>query len=345
MKTDHVFRELSGSDEFSSESWSLGNDVAYGESVHGGGQYRDSWRGEEERDFEKDTKRSDEVEQEADKANDVACGSGQRHQEERGDSFTKKETGRGKKFKIVNVEESMMKGDGSKEWSGNECVAVSNGKSQKFLSNLQGERVEDTDLVPDSLSEHLMLSQELTSKEGEDVVNGPAVSSRYNEHAWEKGGGLPSQTCSGEGDPWATNMDPTHIRSGEDGMWAINLGSQEDNNKEQGDVVGIDLHIVKGALEKNQEKMRERSDGAGTENENEDQSFWQGFESESGQEKPWMGRCERNYKKQRRKKSRSCSVVYKNSRRVALSAREAKQKKSKRKQKSEDMMPNFSPNN
>ncbi|GLT32978.1 hypothetical protein SLA2020_076050 [Shorea laevis] len=46
----------------------------------------------------------------------------------------------------------------------------------------------------------------------------------------------------------------------------------------------------------------------------EQESFWQGFENESGQLKKWMGRKERKIKKQKKKKRlRSCSFVYKKS--------------------------------
>ncbi|GKV50270.1 hypothetical protein SLEP1_g56982 [Rubroshorea leprosula] len=45
----------------------------------------------------------------------------------------------------------------------------------------------------------------------------------------------------------------------------------------------------------------------------EENSFWQGFESESGQLKAWMGRKERKLKKQKKKRTRTCSSVYKNS--------------------------------
>ncbi|GKV41637.1 hypothetical protein SLEP1_g49142 [Rubroshorea leprosula] len=46
MKSDHVFKELSASDEFSSESWSLHSEIegACGESVHGGSWVGGKWK-------------------------------------------------------------------------------------------------------------------------------------------------------------------------------------------------------------------------------------------------------------------------------------------------------------
>ncbi|GLT30955.1 hypothetical protein SLA2020_057270 [Shorea laevis] len=85
MKSDHVFRELSGSDDYSSESWSLNSDIDedYGESIHGGGWYRDSWKGEDEINCEKDIERGDDVEHEANMGNDMEISdSGQWCQEE-----------------------------------------------------------------------------------------------------------------------------------------------------------------------------------------------------------------------------------------------------------------------
>ncbi|GLT24872.1 hypothetical protein SLA2020_000370 [Shorea laevis] len=46
MKSDHMFRELSVSDDHSSKSWSLNSDGenAFDESVHGGGYSKECWK-------------------------------------------------------------------------------------------------------------------------------------------------------------------------------------------------------------------------------------------------------------------------------------------------------------
>ncbi|GLT78962.1 hypothetical protein SLA2020_504770 [Shorea laevis] len=80
-----------------------------------------------------------------------------------------------------------------------------------------------------------------------------------------------------------------------------------------------------------------------TEDDGQEQSFWQGFESESGELKGWMGRRERKPNKQRRKKTRSCSVVYKKSRREVQPLTKTKRRKLKKSHQLEEMDPSFYP--
>ncbi|GLU04963.1 hypothetical protein SLE2022_220890 [Rubroshorea leprosula] len=63
-----------------------------------------------------------------------------------------------------------------------------------------------------------------------------------------------------------------------------------------------------GMIEKDEGNQRSRGNWMSEEDE--------GFESESGQLKAWMGRKERELKNQKKKRSRTCSSVYKNSRKV-----------------------------
>ncbi|GKV49956.1 hypothetical protein SLEP1_g56677 [Rubroshorea leprosula] len=57
----------------------------------------------------------------------------------------------------------MMRDDGSKEQTGEDCTARSIGKNQNLLITNQGETTEDIGYVPDSMSEHLMKSQKQNS--------------------------------------------------------------------------------------------------------------------------------------------------------------------------------------
>ncbi|GLT26717.1 hypothetical protein SLA2020_017630 [Shorea laevis] len=87
------------------------------------------------------------------------------------------------------------------------------------------------------------------------------------------------------------------------------MPEEEGNRKSKGSV----LHEEGEVDEVNQRSMGRSSQ---LEDLSEEKSFWQGFESESGKLKRWMGREERKRKKQRKKRLRSCSFVYKNSSKV-----------------------------
>ncbi|GKV06521.1 hypothetical protein SLEP1_g18404 [Rubroshorea leprosula] len=102
--------------------------------------------------------------------------------------------------------------------------------------------------------------------------------------------------------------------------WATNIGPGATKKKEVSKVKGAGAEREKTEDKSDNEEEVQRGDGSfvGVETHGEEQSFWQGFESETGQVKAWMGRTERKSKKQRRKRMRSCSKQRSQSRIAAL---------------------------
>ncbi|GLT85842.1 hypothetical protein SLE2022_040170 [Rubroshorea leprosula] len=142
--------------------------------------------------------------------------------------------------------------------------------------------------------------------------------------------GLDLKAClGGGGEKWATNLRPGATKK-----------------KEVSKVKGAGAEREKIENKSVNEEEEQRGDGSfvGVEIHGEEQSFWQGFESETGQVKAWMGRTERKSKKQRRKRMRSCSYVYQKSKRGECPGRETEQSNSRKAREIEERMPNFSPN-
>ncbi|GLT46107.1 hypothetical protein SLA2020_198900 [Shorea laevis] len=186
MKSDHVFNELSDSEDCNSESWSLnsGFEGACGESVHGGGWYTDSRKDTEIRNGIEVVEGSDDVDAGADVVADVGIELRQEivegsddvdartgviadveidevaDEEESLNESSKEATARGRQFEFANrnAEESRMIGEESNQWIGNECSAESIGKTQKSFINIQGKTRVGVDYVSDTFSEHLMRS-------------------------------------------------------------------------------------------------------------------------------------------------------------------------------------------
>ncbi|GKV52906.1 hypothetical protein SLEP1_g59459, partial [Rubroshorea leprosula] len=129
MKSDHVFRELSASDNHSSESWSLNSDGedVFADFVHGGGCSKDYGRSAVGRADEDDMA----------KADDVGLDHGRRQEESWMESYNVETTARRKKFEFEDDIDRRMSVDGS-DIQANEYVESSIGKSQKFpISKLE----------------------------------------------------------------------------------------------------------------------------------------------------------------------------------------------------------------
>ncbi|GKU90856.1 hypothetical protein SLEP1_g4800 [Rubroshorea leprosula] len=187
MQSDHVFKELSDLEDFSSEAWSLNSDVegACGESVHGGGQPKDSWKEADHETDEDDIERGNEVGGEAEMADDMET------------RYGKQATDR-KIFEIMNVEDKRMSGDGFDTQTSNEYLAEDIGKTQKLLISPQGEMADDIGYVPDSLS--------LDKEQKQEKVYGPTYQACLGE----------DENWALEDESWAPNMglDERNVRYG-----------------------------------------------------------------------------------------------------------------------------------
>ncbi|GLT48330.1 hypothetical protein SLA2020_219620 [Shorea laevis] len=91
------------------------------------------------------------------------------------------------------------------------------------------------------------------------------------------------QACPRKDENWAL----------EDGSWALNMGLDGRNIRN-----GSNERVVKRVTELiiSETDLKQRQDKGSLvriEDDGEEQSFWQGFESELGQLKEWMGRRER----------------------------------------------------
>ncbi|GLU15871.1 hypothetical protein SLE2022_323270 [Rubroshorea leprosula] len=135
MKSDHVFRELSASDDQSSESWPLNsdNEDAFDESVHGGGYTKDCLEDADGRDDDDDMARGNDVESGKARDDDVEHGYGKRREEDCIDSHEGEVTATRKKFEFEDDIDNMIGVDNSKLQTSNEYIAASIGKTQKLL--------------------------------------------------------------------------------------------------------------------------------------------------------------------------------------------------------------------
>ncbi|GKU94304.1 hypothetical protein SLEP1_g7819 [Rubroshorea leprosula] len=235
--------------------------------------------------------------------NDVEHGSGNKLEEDWKESHKEEVKANRKKFEFEEDTEGMMSVDGSNVQTDNEYIDASIGKSQKFPSTSKS------------------LGQNSNCKNGE--MNGPTNLIQLNEKEWDKGCRLDLQACLRDDEDWALNMGPNKTNK-----------VHEDEN----DVVVRDKDI--DGFE--EEEVNQRNKGCLTRlaDISEEQSFWQGFESELGQLKAWMGREQREIKKQK-KRMRSCSSVYRKSRIVVQQRMEEKRGKLKKDQDLEEMTPNF----
>ncbi|GLU23473.1 hypothetical protein SLE2022_394730 [Rubroshorea leprosula] len=199
MKSDHVFRELSASDDHSSETWSLNSDGedVFAESIHGGGYSREYGRSAVGRADDDDMAMAD----------DVGEDHGRRQAESWMESLNVDITARRKKFEFEDDIDRMMSADGSNTQA-EKFNESSVGKSQKSPINKPEEMIEEVGYVPDSLSMHLMQNQGQNS----NCVNGNSIGLMYPNRAieviWGKGCWLEPQACVRDDEDWASYMGP-----------------------------------------------------------------------------------------------------------------------------------------
>ncbi|GLT36869.1 hypothetical protein SLA2020_112170 [Shorea laevis] len=277
MKSDHVFNELSDSEEFSSEAWSLYSDVngACEESVHGGGRIKDNWT-EAKAEIEEDgIGRDDEMGCEAEMADDVGTEAEMANEDDIGRdnemdceaemaddmgneaemaddvaSRCGKQETEGKKFEFLNVEDGMMGGDGSDKQKCNEYPAIDIEKPQKSHtnSNFKGKTQEDIDFVPDTLTGHLMKSQTQHSNNGESNTSGPSITGRNKEQMQDMAHGPSNQAYPGEDGNWALEGVSRATSMGLDGS-IIRNGSNER---------ATDKVVVENEAETDQKQLKDK---------------------------------------------------------------------------------------
>ncbi|GLT90270.1 hypothetical protein SLE2022_082130 [Rubroshorea leprosula] len=140
-----------------------------------------------------------------------------------------------------------------------------------------------------------MQCQEHDLKRGKGELIGPTNPSPSKKQRGERGLGSDHQECLEDGDIWATNLGP---------------GAAKKKKVSKAKGAGVERGKTDDTCDKEGEKQSGEGSFVEVEVHSEEQSFWQGFESESGQVKAWMGKSERKSRKQRRKRIRSCSYVY-----------------------------------
>ncbi|GKV41384.1 hypothetical protein SLEP1_g48927 [Rubroshorea leprosula] len=199
MKSDHVFRELSASDDLSSESWSLNSDGedVFAESIHGGGFSKEYGRSAAGRVEDDDMAKADDV------IDDHGRGQAERWRE----SLNVDITARRKNFEFEDDIDRMMSVDGS-NIQAEKFFEVSVGKSQKSPISKPEEMTEEVGYVPDSLSMQLMQNQGQNSNcEIGDSI-GPKHLKRAIEENWGKACGLEPRAGMGDDEDWASYLGP-----------------------------------------------------------------------------------------------------------------------------------------
>ncbi|GKU98541.1 hypothetical protein SLEP1_g11532 [Rubroshorea leprosula] len=379
MKSDHVFRELSASDDHSSESWSLNSDGedGYAESIHGGGVSREYGRSSAGRDDDDDMA----------KADDGIEGHGRGQAESWMESFNVDITARRKKFEFEDDIDRMMSADGSNTQA-EKFFEASVGKSQKspiskseemtegaieekwgkgcklepqaglrddedwasylgpnkgYKSYVAGVDVEISETEKDKIEEDEVKRRSRGSLMAEEVeVNRRSRGSWIPEDDVEK---LTSRGSLVHAEDEANRRNWEILINEEDEEIWKSRGSLRHEEEEANRICkGSLMHVegeaksrLRGSVMFEKDEGKQRSRGRLLSEEDE------GFESESGQLKAWMGRNERKIKKLKKKKTRSCSSVYKNSRIVVQPRTEKLQSRQKKHQDLEEKTPAFCP--
>ncbi|GKV09910.1 hypothetical protein SLEP1_g21342 [Rubroshorea leprosula] len=250
MKSDHVFRELSASDDHSSESWSLNSDGedAFAESIHGGGFSREYGKSAAGRADDDDMAKVDDV------IDDHGRGQAERWME----SLNVDITARRKKFEFEDDIDRMMSDDGS-NIQAEKFFEASVGKSQKSPISKPEEMTEEVGYVPDSLSMHLMQNQGQNSNCEIGNSSGPKFPNRASEEKWGKGCGLEPQTGLRDDEDWASYLGPNKgIKSyvaGDD----LEISETEKDKVEEDEV----KRRSRGSEKAKEDEVNRRSKGSG----------------------------------------------------------------------------------
>ncbi|GKV01589.1 hypothetical protein SLEP1_g14135 [Rubroshorea leprosula] len=249
MKSDHVFRELSASNDHSSESWSLNSndedDIA--ESIHGGGDSRDYGRRAADRADDDDMA----------KADDVGEDHGRRQEESWRESHNVETTARRKKFEFEDDADRMMSADGS-NIQAYEYIEESMGKSQKFPISKLEETAEEVGYVPDSLSMHLMQRQGQNSNCENGNLIGPNYPNRAIEEMRAKGCGLESQACVRDEENWAPYLGPNRGNKSYEDEDYVEISQTEKDKLEEDEVD----RRSRGSVMSEEDEVNRRSRGS-----------------------------------------------------------------------------------
>ncbi|GLU04308.1 hypothetical protein SLE2022_214620 [Rubroshorea leprosula] len=319
MKSDHVFKELSGSDEVSSETWSLDsgfNDEA-SEAYLGDGDAKSSRNTPAKRKVEDDDVEA--MVETTQVAETTVEHSTYRWKQERQIS---------KRDLVSMLNDNPANVDGSRE-------SLHSNRTEKIQAlgnnNHEGSIFEIEKLPATSDTQKIQNDENHKLKEtigplkmlSPAEVVGSAVGSWANKNLE-----LSKQATNETGDSISEWEEV--VRNAE--LKGPNQLRNEKENK------GSSLQISR-------KQQKDKATSADQLAEEQQIDFWKGFESESGCEQQWMGRRQSKLKrrKNKKKKIRSCSSVYEKEGKGKQEIKSDKRKRAAKEQGTKEKMPSFSP--
>ncbi|GLT36780.1 hypothetical protein SLA2020_111360 [Shorea laevis] len=315
MKSDHVFKELSGSDEVSSESWSIGDglDDELSEAYLGGEAAKNSRNTiTRSRDDDDDVDVVVETPQVAETREENP-----HYRWEQGCQNSKIDYSLAVNDRLANADEFR-----------DDLHASRDDKIQGLSSSNHEESTFGVEWLPDSFD-----SQKIQKIEGHSL----------NETSRP----LKMRSPAKENGSWANNIPrPTKVATNVMGDCSSN---KEETDGNAGSIGPIDHQprkekAIKGSsFQKTQEKEKDTAVLIDLHTAEQEVAFWRGFESESGDEQEWMGRRQRKSKRSKKKKIRSCSSVYKEEGKEKQVIKPDKRKRAAKEQGAKEKMPIFSP--
>ncbi|GKV19934.1 hypothetical protein SLEP1_g30130 [Rubroshorea leprosula] len=313
MKSDHVLKDMSGSDDASSESWSL--DKESEDEV--GEAYLDGGDAESSRNKINKSKDDAEDVEAREEASQVA-----KTREEHSSYRWKHERQNSKGDHFPTVNDSPANADDSR---GN-LQANRDDKIQDFCNNNHEGSTYDVELVPGSLNTQRFQKME-SHRKNETTRPLKLTSPAEVDESWANIASRPTkQATNGMGDRTSSR----EIRNEN----AMSNGSAQLGNE----------NAIKGSSFRNiREAERDRAASTNLHDDEQESTFWKGFESESGNEQEWMGRRQRKPKRSKKKKIRSCISVYKEEGKEKQEIKPDKRKRASKEQGSKEKMPIFSP--
>ncbi|GLT40912.1 hypothetical protein SLA2020_150090 [Shorea laevis] len=314
LKSDHVFRELSDSDEASSESWSLEDEIEDEASVaiSGEGEVNSSRNSSRGKKIEDDVEAAvEEMEEDVRDAQQLY-----RWTEERQNSI-------GAQTSAVNDIAFNAVGSQDKQQNNGDD------KIQIYCTSNHEKSIADLETVSDNQTAQISRSKEGKSKWAAD---GPI--------------GLSSPT---EDDPIESNWTPSNHRppkhdSPKSGGKAPIIVEVDKRIQKMGPISTNNESISNGSsLQKTQIEVRNRALPSEGHDAEQETSFWMGFRSESGEEREWMGRKQRKPKHRKKKKTRPCLAVYMEGRKEAQEHKSKERKNARKERNMEEKLPLFVP--
>ncbi|GLT51374.1 hypothetical protein SLA2020_247890 [Shorea laevis] len=314
MKSDHVFKELSGSEEVSSESWSLDsgfNDEA-SEAHFGEGDARSSRSTHAKRMVE-----DDDVEAVIETAQ-VADTT-----EEHPIYRWKQERQISKMVHASALNDNPTNVDDSRESLHTNRV----GKIQDLCINNHEGSTYEIEMSPGS-SDIQKIQNDGNHRLKESI--GPIMMKS------------PVVAVGSANGSWANNTKQSTNEMGD----SISDWEEVDRNADlKGpNQVGNEVESKGSSFQLFREEQKDKATSAEQQAKEQQFDFWKGFESESGCEQQWMGRSQSKPKRRKRKKKiRSCSSVYEKEGKGKQEIKSTKRKSATKEHGTKEKLPIFSP--